>query len=206
MSWFLVDDQYPTHPDVLATSLAARGLWVTAGAWSSAHHTDVVPDHVLASLGSTPQLAGELAATRVWKRIRGGYRFVQDGICKIPEKETVDNARKLKTERQRRWREGQRRRPVDASTQASPGPDPSPSPMADVINHRAGGNARASPDVIDMIITEVRTATGRDIDADWALLVAGNILAGRTPASPVAYVRAAIRAEPDPQTRFLPVY
>ena len=119
MPWFLVDDDYPIHPGVLATSLAARGLWVTAGAWSSRRLTDVVPDHVLASLGSTPELAAELVAARVWKRVRGGYRFLQSGICKIPDRETVDNARKAKTARQGRWRDGQRRRPVDASTPPS---------------------------------------------------------------------------------------
>jgi hypothetical protein len=65
--WFLVDDQFPTHPAVLATSLAARGLWVTAGAWSSAHSDDVVPDHVLASFGSTPQLAGPPVPAPPWR-------------------------------------------------------------------------------------------------------------------------------------------
>ena len=121
MPWFLVDDDFPTHPGVIATSLAARGLWVTAGAWSSKRPTDVVPDHVLASFGSTPELERELCTARVWKRVRGGYRFLQQGLCKIPSPETVDNQRKAKTERQRRWREGRRRRNVDAPTRASPG-------------------------------------------------------------------------------------
>jgi hypothetical protein len=134
MPWFQVDDDYPTHPGVLATSLAARGLWATAGAWSSKRLTDVVPDHVLASFGSTPELLDELVDAQVWRRVRGGYRFAQEGLCKIPVKETVDYQRKLKTDRQNRWREGRRRRPVDASTDASfldPVPipkEPPPSP------------------------------------------------------------------------------
>ena len=206
MPWFLVDDQFPTHPGVLATSLAARGLWATTGAWCSAHHTDVVPDHVLASFGGTPKLAGELVTAKAWRRVRGGYRFIQEGTCKIPSPETVDKSRKLKTERQRRWRENQRRRDVDASTQASPGPDPSPNPVVDVVNQSNGNNGRASPDLIDLIITEVHAATGRYLDAEWAQRTYANIIGGRHPSNPAAYLRKAIRDEPDPAKRFLPLY
>jgi hypothetical protein len=120
--WFQVDDDLPTHPDMLAVSLAARGLWVTAGAWCAKRLTDAVPDHVLASLGSTPELEQELGAQGVWKRARKGWRFTQNGLCKIPVKETVDHQRELKTLRQKRWRANQGRRDVDAST------DPSTSP------------------------------------------------------------------------------
>lgn len=76
MTWFKVDDQFHSHPKVTATSLAARGLWVTAGSWSSAHLTDgVVPDHVLALLGGTQQQAAELVTAGLWTRTRGGHRF-----------------------------------------------------------------------------------------------------------------------------------
>jgi hypothetical protein len=105
--WFQVDDDLPTHPDMLATSLAARGLWVTAGAWSSKRLTDVVPDHVLASLGGTPELAKELGARGVWKRVRGGWRFTQSGLCKIPVKEAIERERKNGAARQRRWQGAQ---------------------------------------------------------------------------------------------------
>ena len=131
MPWFLVDDQFPTDDRVLAVSLAARGLWVMAGAWSSAHRTDVVPDHVLASLGSTPELVAELATARIVRRAKGGYRLTQSGLCKIPSQETVDKQREMKTDRQRRWRETQRRRNVDASTGPSTW-DPLPKPYPDV--------------------------------------------------------------------------
>lgn len=210
MPWFLVDDDFPTHPGVLAISLAARGLWVTAGAWSSKRQTDVVPDHVVASLGGTPELAGELAAARAWKRVRGGYRFTQQGLCKIPSPETVDKQREMKTERQRRWREAQRRRNVDASTGPStwdPGPDPGVDPVVDVVNRANGGSpARASPEVIDSIIKEILDVTGRHITEEWAQRVAAHVLDGRTPANPAAYIRQAIRNDPDPRRRFLPLY
>jgi hypothetical protein len=239
--WFLVDDAFHHQDAVLATSMAARGLWVTAGAWSSAHHTDVVPDHVLAALGSTPELVTELVTKRLWKRVRGGYQFRQEGNCKIASQETVDNQRKMKTERQSRWRAGRRgeastvdapvdavdnrkpaadsietpgraadsRRAVDASTDAStwyPGPDPGSNPVVDVVNRGNGSSStRASPAVIDAIIKEIHDQTGKLIDPEWAQRIADGLLKPGV-ASPAAYVRQAIRNEPDPGLRFLPQY
>ncbi len=244
MSWFLVDDQYPTHAGVMATSLAARGLWATAGAWSSAHHTDVVPDPVLAAFGSTPELVGELVAARLWKRVKGGYEFQQEGTCKIPSKEAVENSRKSKTERQARWRARQRagdarvdgavdapvdavdnpdtkvgaqnsrppphgRRNVDASTPPStwsPDPGPDPDPVVDVVNRVNGSNAHPPQAVIDAITKEIHETTGKHVTETWAAKIAATLLTGRTTASPAAYVRQAIRNDPDPKTRFLPLY
>lgn len=105
MPWFRVDDGFHSHPKVLATSLAARGLWATAGSWSSHHLTDgVVPDHVLASLGGTPELAAELVAAGLWKRRRNGWTF-HDWTDKNPTKEAVEKEREAARERQRRSRE-----------------------------------------------------------------------------------------------------
>lgn len=106
MPWFRVDDGFHSHPKALSTSLAARGLWVTAGSWSSAHLTDgVVPDQVLVSLGGTPELAAELVAAGLWKRRRNGWAF-HDWRDKNPTKEAVENERAAARERQRRSREG----------------------------------------------------------------------------------------------------
>lgn len=77
MTWFKVDDSFHGHPKVLATDAAALGLWVVAGAWSSAHLTDgVVPDHALSRLlPDSATLAQKLVAAGLWRRIRGGYKF-----------------------------------------------------------------------------------------------------------------------------------
>ena len=179
MPWFLVDDQFPTDDRVLAISLAARGLWVTAGAWSSNRHRDDVPDHVLAALGSTPELEDELRTARVWRRIKGAYRFEQHGLCKIPAKETVDKQREMKTERQRRWRENHGRRDVDASTAPStwvPTPTPTPYPAVAVATDRASPstaraptpkpissvNGRQPPPLADVLATQAALATHDD--------------------------------------------
>ena len=101
MTWFRVDDVFHSHPKVAATSLAARGLWVTAGSWSSAHLTDgVVPDHVLVSLGGTPELADELCAAGLWRRTRAAHKFHDWSACNPTKKEVVDNrVRKAKAGR-----------------------------------------------------------------------------------------------------------
>lgn len=60
--------------------------------------------------------------------------------------------------------------------------------------------------MIDQIITTIYETTSRVIDRDWALRIANHILGDRKTGNAVAYVKAAIEAEPDPCTRFLPLY
>jgi len=57
----------------------------------------------------------------------------------------------------------------------------------------------------DLIQQEVRKATGRDITAELAATICGDLLRGREVSDPAAYLRSAIRNERDPRTRFLPV-
>ena len=78
-------------------------------------------------------------------------------------------------------------------------------PVTDVINRSNGQPARATR-IDQIIITEIQAVTGRVITAEWAATVRGHVLEGRHPADPVAYVRQAIRSEPDPSKRFLPQY
>lgn len=70
---------------------------------------------------------------------------------------------------------------------------------------RPNGQPDAGADLIRMIIEEIKNATGATISADWASLVKRTILDGRDPARAGPYIRRAIRAEPDPRTRFLPI-
>lgn len=94
MTWFKVDDSFHSHPKVLATSPAALGLWVVAGAWSSANLTEgFVPDHALPRLlpDSAP-LARELVSNGLWRRERGGYRF-HDWIAYNPTRSEATAAR-----------------------------------------------------------------------------------------------------------------
>jgi hypothetical protein len=107
MPWFRVDDGFHSHPKTLSTSLSARGLWVTAGSWSSAHLTNgVVRPQDLASLGGTPELAAELVSAGLWEKRRGGGWKFHGWSDKNPTKEAVEKEREAARERQRRSREG----------------------------------------------------------------------------------------------------
>jgi hypothetical protein len=77
MTWFKVDDSFHAHPKVLATEPDALGLWVVAGAWSSAHLTDgFVPTHALSRLlPGSDDLARKLVTAGLWRRAKGGYQF-----------------------------------------------------------------------------------------------------------------------------------
>lgn len=208
MPWFRVDDGFATHPKVLATSLEARGLWVTAGSWSSAHLTDgAVPRHVLLSLGGTPTLAEELVTAGLWRRRRDGYVF-HDWSSKNPSRKEVEAMRGKKAAAGRKGGLASGKTRSKNEARASPLVEP-PSrshpgfKTADVINRT---NGSYPPELIDSIISEVKTITGRSITEEWAARVAAELLKDRSPASPAAYVRQAIRNEPNPRVRFLPLY
>jgi hypothetical protein len=73
---FTVDDRFHSHAKVLALTLDARGLWVSAGSWSADHGTHgVVPDHVIASLGGTPEVTGKLVRAGMWGRADDAIEF-----------------------------------------------------------------------------------------------------------------------------------
>lgn len=111
MTWFKVDDSFHSHPKVLAAEPAALGLWVVAGAWSSANLTEgFVPDRALQRLlpdGAT--LAKELVAAGLWTRSRGGYQF-HDWTDYQPTKDEAIAVRERKSSggrigNHRRWHE-----------------------------------------------------------------------------------------------------
>ena len=60
--------------------------------------------------------------------------------------------------------------------------------------------------ILIMIIQTLYAQTDCVVSADWAVKVRNNILTGQPVANPVAYVKAVIEREPDPRTRFLPLY
>lgn len=73
---FIIDDRFHSHRKVMAVSLAARGLWATAGSWSADHGTDgVVEGHVVAALGGTPDVIAELVRENLWKKRGRKFEF-----------------------------------------------------------------------------------------------------------------------------------
>jgi hypothetical protein len=77
MTWFKVDDALAFHAKTVAAGNPAMGLWVRAGAWSSAQGTDgLIPHHMIATLGSKQQ-AKSLVMVGLWLEDEAGYRFHQ---------------------------------------------------------------------------------------------------------------------------------
>lgn len=215
MPWFNVDDGFHSHPKALATSLAARGLWVTAGSWSSAHLTDgVVPDYVLASLGGSPELAAELVAAGLWSRMRGAHVFHDWTEWGNDPRDAVLRKRAQAAERQRRFRSshaasnGVSHAPVTRDKRVSHSSQSNPVSELDVSDQvGVSDRASVSDDVTETIIKAIYERTSRVISPDWAAKIAANILgrAGHV-RSQAAYCARAIAAEPDPAARFLPAY
>jgi hypothetical protein len=76
MAWFKVDDKLHSHPKWVRLSLAARGLWITAGTWSADQETDaVVPKHMLRAFGARSSHAAELVDAGLWEEHRDGWAF-----------------------------------------------------------------------------------------------------------------------------------
>lgn len=60
--------------------------------------------------------------------------------------------------------------------------------------------------MVDLIMNEIEMATGQRPNAEYAQRTYANIIGSRRPDNPAAYVKSAIRNEPNPRTRFLPLY
>jgi hypothetical protein len=109
VTWFKVDDKLHSHSKtrkVLAEAPAALALWVVAGSWSSDNLTDgLIPDHQLPWLipVGAEDMARQLVAARLWKRVKGGYQFHQwaadgDGTKRNPLRAEVEAERLKKAE------------------------------------------------------------------------------------------------------------
>lgn len=130
MPWFRLDDSFDTHPKILAAGNEAIGLYVRCGTYAARHLTDGFIRHDVAMLYGTKTLADTLVHAGLWHRARGGWT-IHDYLDYNPSREAVENDRKAKAERQKRWREAQRRRVTNPSHNASrdaaparPGPKP----------------------------------------------------------------------------------
>jgi hypothetical protein len=224
MPWFRMDDKFHGHPKVIAAGNEAIGLWARCGTYAAEHSTDGFISEEIAVLygacdtgsrrnpgtGKPETLAETLVRTRLWRRVRGGWKM-PDFLDYNPSREEVVDKRKVRAEAGRKGGlasgKARSKREANASGVASAVLEPPSRPLigADVVSQSNRSSAPAS-ELIDVIKVEILTVTGRSIDNGWAQRVADAVLKGRQTANPIAYVRQAIRAEPDPRTRFLPVY
>jgi len=221
--WFRLDDSFHSHPKVIAAGNEAIGLYVRCGTYAAQHSTDgFIPEeiavlygagkagpHRCTRTGKPETLADTLVRAKLWRRARGGWRM-PDYLDYNPSKQAVDNGRRNAAERQRRRREALLSRRDSQGDSHDPLSRPVPDTGGSVVDPVTAGNgrARASPDdqIVHMIMDEIHAATGRHITPEWAARTYHLILSGRDPDKPAAYIRSAIRNDPDPRKRFLPLY
>lgn len=105
MPWFKIDDSLWGHPKWLASSPAARALWVTAGSWCMAQVQDgKVPSIVLPMLGGKAKDAAELVTVGLWEKADDGWLF-HDWHDYQPSREQIEADRHAARERQKRARD-----------------------------------------------------------------------------------------------------
>jgi hypothetical protein len=185
MTWFKVDDTLGSHPKARAAGLAAMGLWVVAGAWSSQHLTEgFVPDWYVNSWPSGQKRAANLVQSGLWIEEDSGFRFHQWDE-RNPSKEQVESERAAARERQRRHRESKRDAGVshgvtDGVTNRTPTrPDPTrsssgttsggpkPEKPASIPRSRGVGTRIPDPFIIDEAMKD--WAVDRGYTAEWCI-------------------------------------
>lgn len=137
MAWFKIDDGFHCHPKVFAAGTPAVGLYVRCGSWAAQQVTDgAVPKHV-AKMYGTPRMIKALVDAGLWHQrghdcpscpeVDANSYLIHQYLERNSSRVEVELARKAKSERQQRWREGKRKQqakddstpPVDAHVDAS---------------------------------------------------------------------------------------
>lgn len=107
---FQVDPDFYDHPKTTGMSDAAFALWVRAGSFSAAKLTDgFISEDVLAhTLRRDPSIAEELVRRRLWRRVKGGWKFHEWGSRNLT-KQRVNDDLEADRERKRKAREEARK-------------------------------------------------------------------------------------------------
>lgn len=112
---FQVDPDFYDHPKVDGMSDAAFALWVRAGSYSAAKHTDgFVSDGVVTNtLRYERTVADELVRHRLWRRVRGGFQYHQWDDRNLT-RERVEAERRADRERKKAQRAAKNNTPGNA--------------------------------------------------------------------------------------------
>lgn len=109
MVWFKVDDGFYDHPKIEDLSMAARGLWVTAGSWCGKQLTDgVISKKRVRQLGGTPAQIKGLIEAGLWIETKDdsgsiAYAF-RDWFDMQPSREQIVKKREIEQQKKREWR------------------------------------------------------------------------------------------------------
>lgn len=123
MSWFKIDDGFHCHPKVFAAGTPAVGLYVRCGSWAAQQVTDgIIPKHV-AKMYGTPRMIKALIDAGLWHQkghdcescpeLDANSYVIHQYLERNPSRVETELARKSKSERQQRWREGKRKQQVN---------------------------------------------------------------------------------------------
>lgn len=210
MTWFNVDDSFHGHFKVWDAPDCAVALWTRAGSWVAGNKRDgFVPSGLCARFCSDPEAAvRELLDRGLWERADGGYRFHDWSDWNLT-REQIDSKREAAAERQRRHRAAQRsghavsHAPVTRDSHVGHSTNPIQSNMVDLINQGTGSSDLDDDLILKTIIDLIHERAGCLISEARAAQIGSCLLTGRSTRDPVAYVRAAILAEPNVRQRFL---
>ena len=133
MVWARVDDAWWSHPKVIDLDLAARGLWISALAWSCQHRTDRVPRRVLFVCGGDEEVAARLVSAGLWS---GPH---DDGSYTIHDWDDYQSERAKKADAGRQG--GQRSGEVRRSQTPQPNEPSDPDEANGAASHEARGAA-----------------------------------------------------------------
>lgn len=143
MTWFKVDDTLSAHPKTRAAGLAAMGLWVVAGSWSSQQLTEgFIPTWFVETWPRGRRHAVELVAAGLWIQRSDGWEFHDWTDCN-PTAEKERARRKSAADRQRRARErAAERREAERDAEESARTESEPSRVTSRVSH---GSSHAPP-------------------------------------------------------------
>jgi hypothetical protein len=214
-----VDVLMPTNPKVCGLPLASRWLLIGFWCYCGQHLTDgFVPDKIWRANGRARERQ-PLLDHGFAERVTDGYQM-HDYLEHQRSRAEVEALREKRRKAGRRGGEAKANAVASARQMADQTPQrlPAAAPSkrlaeaeaeaekelkADVGDQSSARTYAADDDLTKIIIDEIHHAAGREIDAAHAEAIAANILNGRTPDDPIAYVRTVIRREPDPRARWL---
>jgi hypothetical protein len=151
MAWLRIDDQFFSHPKVLAAGNEAIGLWVRLLTWSGAHLTDgFVPFHatILFQNRALKRNLTRLVKVGLLHETEGGYN-IHDYLEWNPSASQVLDEREKNAARARRHRKRNAKRNASVTRDADrtcgvnsdvPSPSPSPSPSSSPSQQQACQN------------------------------------------------------------------
>lgn len=147
MAWFKIDDGFHCHPKVFAAGTPAVGLYVRCGSWAAQQVTDgIIPKHV-AKMYGTARMIKALIDAGLWHQkghdcdscpeLDANSYAIHQYLERNPSRVETELARKAKSTRQQRWREGKRKDQVNGSD----GPD-----VDGDVDASTGRHGDAAPD------------------------------------------------------------